>query len=158
MEARVEKRQQRLRLLQSVYSAVLTGVHYDQQPKWPSLAQMSSWSKRQWEREMYQLRAKLRGFSRGSTATKWLWPADERLGQLVVLGPFSHTEMMYATSLVTLFSFLPARLQRELLACVRPSVRTMVHFMCANQADGDLRRRHFRLGLLELGFVVIYQV
>jgi hypothetical protein len=91
-------------------------------------------------------------------ASEWAWPADERLVQQVTLGPFNHNEAMYATWLARFFLSLPTHLQRDLLALVRPCIRALVHFMCADLSGGNIRRRHFRHGLHELGFIVIYQI
>ena len=139
------KRRRCLHRLAIKADSLLASVHANERPEWPNLADVESLSKRQWERKVWQLKSRLRELS---------LRAGQVLGQKmnrITLGPFNHKEATYATWLVQFFLFLPEHLQDGLLAMVRPKVRALVHFMCADLAGGELRVRHQRRGLRELG-------
>ena len=56
----LEKRQQWLHHLEIKIASDLALVPEDERPNWPSLADMETLSKRQWEAQAWQLRANLR--------------------------------------------------------------------------------------------------
>ncbi len=90
--------------------------------------------------------------------TRWVWPTEEQRVTILTLGPYTNDENVYATWLVQFFVSLPSHLQHVLLQPVRSEVKALVHFMCADRSGGEVRERHCRHGLQELGFTVIYQI
>ena len=148
----LEKRQRWLHRLQNETASLVASLPENERPIWPSHADMESMSKRQWERMMRQLRVRLRELAHRAGVVR-VQPMSR-----VTLGPFDHREVTFANWLVQFFLFFPAPLQSELLALVRPKVRALVHFMCADRSGGQVRAREHRRGLRELGIPTIYQI
>ena len=96
--------------------------------------------------------------SQTNMAFPWYWPEDEQLMTPITLGPYHPSEVAYAECLSEFFISLPTHIQSKLLAVVRPGVKALVHFMCADRSMGEVRMRHQRRGLRELGFRVVYQI